>query len=85
MLDRPRDVVNVGGVARAIRPRLMLLPSPDDAHDDPASDMVAVRAARAIGARAWQSDGADGLDLSADASPFGFPAQTASPSCVPER
>jgi len=66
-------------LVRAIRPRLVLLPSPDDAHDDPASDAVAVRAARAIGARAWQSDGADGLDLTADASLLGFHAQTASP------
>lgn len=66
-------------LVRAIRPRLVLLPSPDDAHDDPASDAVAIRAARAIGARAWQSDGADSLDLTADASPLGFHAQTTAP------
>jgi len=55
----PSDPTVYDRLVRAIRPRLVLLPSPDDAHDDPATD-------------------ADSLDLTADASPLGFRAQTAS-------
>ncbi len=75
----PSDPTVYDRLVRAIRPRLVLLPSPEDARDDPASDAAAVRAAHDIGARTWQSNGTDGLDLTADASRLGFHAQTASP------
>jgi len=51
---------------RLLRPRLVALPSPDDACDDPAADALAARAARAVGALTWQTGGTDGLDLTTD-------------------
>jgi beta-lactamase superfamily II metal-dependent hydrolase len=48
-------------LVRLLRPRLVVLPSTDDAREDPAADTVALHAAHALGARVWQ--GGDGASL----------------------
>lgn len=61
--DDPREYATLIGV---VRPRLVVLPAPDDARDDPAADLVAARAARAIGAQVWQSSGTTSLNITTD-------------------
>ncbi len=56
----PRDIATL---VRLLRPRLIVLPAPTGAHDDPAADALVTRAARAMGARVWQSTGHTRLDL----------------------
>lgn len=53
-----------------LRPRLVVLPSLDDARDDPAADGVARRAAREVGARVWQGGDGAGLELTTDGARF---------------
>jgi beta-lactamase superfamily II metal-dependent hydrolase len=48
-------------LVRLLRPQLVVLSSTDDAREDPIADLVALRAAHALGARVWQ--GGDGASL----------------------
>jgi competence protein ComEC len=50
-----------GALVRLLRPQLVVLPSIDDAREDPTADLVALHAAHALGARVWQ--GGDGASL----------------------
>ncbi len=61
--DDPREYATLIGV---VRPRLVVLPAPDDARDDPAADLVAARVVRAIGAQVWQSSGTTSLNITTD-------------------
>jgi competence protein ComEC len=51
---------------RSQRPRLVALPSPDDARDDPTADAVARRVARGMGAQVWQSSNGRSLEITTD-------------------
>lgn len=51
---------------RLQRPRLVVLPSPDDARDDPTADGIATRAAQGVGASVWQSAHGQSLQVSTD-------------------
>jgi len=63
----PRDIA---ALVRLLRPRLVVLPAPTDAHDDPAADVLVARAAHALGAQVWQSTGHTRLDITTDGSRY---------------
>lgn len=61
-----RDPSAAAALVRLIRPRLVVLPSTDDARDDPTADAAVFTAARAIGARTWQGGDGGSLTLTVD-------------------
>jgi len=64
------DPAEYTALIRLTRPRLVILPAPDDPRDDPAADAVATRAARAVGARVWQTDGHTRLEPTTDGARY---------------
>jgi competence protein ComEC len=59
-----------GALVRLLRPRLVVLPSTDDAREDPTADRVALRAAHALGARVWQGDDGASLEIITDGARY---------------
>ncbi|HKC75123.1 MAG TPA: hypothetical protein VKF37_13145, partial [Chloroflexota bacterium] len=57
-------------LVRLLRPRLVVLPSIDDAREDPTADLVALRAAHALGARVWQGGDGASLDITTDGARY---------------
>ena len=55
------DPSSYPALIRLLRPRLVVLPSTDDARDDPAIDHAVLKAAHTLSAHAWQ--GGDGASL----------------------
>lgn len=51
---------------RTIHPQIVILPSADDKRDGAGSDRATMRAARAIGARIWQTGDGGSLNLTSD-------------------
>jgi len=66
----PVDPVEYTALIRLTRPRLVILPAPDDPRDDPTADAIATHAAHAIGARVWQTDGHTRLELTTDGTRY---------------
>jgi hypothetical protein len=68
--DDPSDY---GALVRLLRPRLVVLPSTDDAREDPenpTADTVARRAAQALGARVWQGGDDASLKITTDGARY---------------
>jgi hypothetical protein len=68
--DDPSDY---GALVRLLRPRLVVLPSTDDAREDPedpTADRVALRAAHALGARVWQGGDGASLEVTTDGARY---------------
>jgi competence protein ComEC len=57
-------------LVRLLRPRLVVLPSTDDAREDPAADRVVLRAAHALGARVWQGGDGASLEVTTDGARY---------------
>jgi competence protein ComEC len=57
-------------LVRLLRPRLMVLPSIDDAREDPTADRVALRTAHTLGARVWQGDDGASLEIITDGARY---------------
>jgi competence protein ComEC len=57
-------------LVRLFRPRLVVLPSTDDAHEDLSADTVALRAAHALGARVWQGGDGASLEITTDGARY---------------
>jgi competence protein ComEC len=65
--DDPSDY---GALVRLLRPRLVVLPSTDEAREDPTADTVARRAAQALGARVWQAGDDASLEITTDGARY---------------
>jgi hypothetical protein len=57
-------------LVRLLRPRLVVLPSIDDAREDPTADRVALRTAHTLGARVWQGDDGASLEIITDGARY---------------
>jgi hypothetical protein len=57
-------------LVRLLRPRLVVLPSIDDAREDPTADLGALRAAHALGARVWQGGDGASLEITTDGARY---------------
>jgi hypothetical protein len=57
-------------LVRLLHPRLVVLPSTDDAREDPTADRVALHAAHALGARVWQGGDGASLEITTDGARY---------------